>query len=196
MLVSLFAQSLPVGIPLIEEGLRRGQLLGTVDSLLSFNIRSLNDIEGFQGKEPFFNFGSGLKKSKNEQFNLQLLPISTQTEYSSKIPYQTNNGLMLPLAGLQTNLSAGFYAKLGILSMDSPEHKVILILKIGGLTRTLLVLKTLSITSMSATNLQTSHLLSLGIKLISWLLFRLCQVLLNSHHSSLSKNVTLISKIG
>jgi len=118
LLVSLFAQSLPVGIPLIEEGLRRGQLLGTVDSLLSFNIRSLNDIEGLQGKGPFFNFGSGLKKSKNEQFNLQLLPISTQTEYSSKIPYQTNNGLMLPLAGLQTNLSAGFYAKLGILSIQ------------------------------------------------------------------------------
>ncbi|MEZ7854076.1 MAG: hypothetical protein QMB12_03140, partial [Cyclobacteriaceae bacterium] len=45
VLVSLRAQSLPVGFPLIEEGLRRGQLLGTVDSLLSFNIRSLNHIE-------------------------------------------------------------------------------------------------------------------------------------------------------
>ena len=118
LLVSLWAQSLPVGIPLIEEGLRRGQLLETVDSLFSFNIRSLNQIEELQGKEPFFNFGSVLKKSKNEQFNLQLLPILTQTEYTSKIPYQTNNGLMLPLAGFQTNFSVGFYAKLGILSIQ------------------------------------------------------------------------------
>ena len=101
--VSLWAQSLPVGITLIDEGLRRGQLLETVDSLLSFNIRSLNHIEEMQVKEPFFNFGSVIKKSKNEQFNLQLLPILTQTEYISKIPYQTNNGLMLPLAGFQTN---------------------------------------------------------------------------------------------
>lgn len=116
--VSLWAQSLPVGITLIEEGLRRGQLLETVDSLLSFNIRSLNHIEEMQVKEPFFNFGSVIKKSKNEQFNLQLLPILTQTEYTSKIPYQTNNGLMLPLAGFQTNLSVGLYAKLGILSIQ------------------------------------------------------------------------------
>ena len=66
----------------------------------------------------FFNFGSVLKKSKNDQCNLQLLPILTQTEYTSKIPYQTNNGLMLPLVGFQTNFSLGFYAKLGILSIQ------------------------------------------------------------------------------
>ena len=106
--VSLRAQSLPVGFPLIEEGLRRGQLLGTVDSLLSFNIRSLNHIEALQQNEHSFIFGSVLKKSANEQFNLQILPISTQTEFTTQTPYQTNNGLMLPLAGFQTSLSGGF----------------------------------------------------------------------------------------
>ncbi|MDC1517255.1 capsule assembly Wzi family protein [Cyclobacteriaceae bacterium] len=115
---SLRAQSLPVGFPLIEEGLRRGQLLGTVDSLLSFNIRSLNHIEALQQKELSFTLGSVIKKSANEQFNLQILPISTQIEYTSNTPYQTNNGLMLPLAGFQSILSAGFYAKLGILTLQ------------------------------------------------------------------------------
>ena len=118
VLVSLRAQSLPVGFPLIEEGLRRGQLLGTVDSLLSFNIRSLNHIEALQQNKPSFTFGSVLRKSENEQFNVQLLPISNQTEYTSNIPYQTNNGLMLPIAGFQSSLSAGVYAKLGILSLQ------------------------------------------------------------------------------
>ena len=117
-LVSLGAQSLPVGFPLIEEGLRRGQLLGTVDSLLSFDIRSLNHIETLQQNKPSFTFGSALRKSENEQFNVQLLPISNQTEYASNIPYQTNNGLMLPIAGFQSSLSAGVYAKLGILSLQ------------------------------------------------------------------------------
>ena len=98
--------------------MRRGQLLGTVDSLLSFNIRSLNQIEALQQNEPSFTFGSVPRKSENEQFNVQLLPISTQTEYTTNTPYQTNNGLMLPLAGFQTSLSAGFYAKLGILSLQ------------------------------------------------------------------------------
>ena len=117
-LFSLGAQSLPVGFPLIEESLRRGQLLGTVDSLLSFDIRSLNYIETLQQNKPSFTFGSELRKSENELFNVQLLPISNQTEYTSNIPYQTNNGLMLPIAGFQSSLSAGVYAKLGILSLQ------------------------------------------------------------------------------
>ena len=117
-LVSLDAQSLPVGFPLIEESLRRGQLLGTVDSLLSFDIRSLNYIETLQQNKPSFTFGSELRKSENELFNVQLLPISNQIEYTSNIPYQTNNGLMLPIAGFQSSFSGGFYAKLGILSLQ------------------------------------------------------------------------------
>jgi len=118
VLVTLRAQSLPVGFPLIAESLRRSQLLGKVDSLWSFNIRSFNQIEGPQHKDPIFTFGSVLRKSENEQFNVQLLPISSQTEYTTNTPYQANNGLMLPLSGFQTSLSAGFYAKLGILSIQ------------------------------------------------------------------------------
>lgn len=114
----LHAQSLPVGFPLIEEGLRREQLLETVDSTMSFNIRSLNFIEGLQEKKPSFTFGSMLKKSENQQFSLQILPILNQTEYTNNTPYQSNNGLMLPLAGFQSSLSGGFYAKLGILSLQ------------------------------------------------------------------------------
>ena len=114
----LYAQSLPVGFPLIEEGLRREQLLERVDSTISFNIRSLNFIEELQKKRPFFTFGSMLKKSERQQFFLQILPILNQTEYTSNTPYQTNNGLMLPLAGFQSSLSGGFYAKLGILSLQ------------------------------------------------------------------------------
>jgi len=36
-----FAQSLPVGIPVIEDAYRREQLLGKVDSSVSFTIRPL-----------------------------------------------------------------------------------------------------------------------------------------------------------
>lgn len=118
----LRAQVLPVGIPALEERYRREQLLGRVDSTLSFAIRPLSntgllrqdiynpDSLAYQNKSliPIFG-GAGV---------LQLMPVVWQNQYNSSYPYGWNDGPMIPAKGLQTMLSAGIYASYKFISVQ------------------------------------------------------------------------------
>jgi len=114
-----FAQTLPVGMPVHEDSYRREQLLGNTDSLISFTIRPLfagdqlrSGIDTISADSRLFKFNSRLNVPGNKGI-VQLLPISLQHQYNSILPYDWNDGTMIPAKGNQTNLSFGAFFKYG-----------------------------------------------------------------------------------
>ncbi|MXV51717.1 hypothetical protein GS399_12100 [Pedobacter sp. HMF7647] len=123
----LFAQSLPVGTPLLEDYLRRQQLLNEVDSSLSFSVRPLfqSDIKGLNDvyQDSILKDNTFLKFNGSASFDsgrgvIKLLPLNWQQQYNSNYPYGWNDGSMIPAAGYQTVVSGGFFAKYGPLSVQ------------------------------------------------------------------------------
>ncbi|HXH99797.1 MAG TPA: hypothetical protein VNI52_05990 [Sphingobacteriaceae bacterium] len=120
------SQTLPVGTPVLEDYYRRMQLLGKLDSNISFTVRPLSS-EALQ-EEDIFNprdstgdrtsGHSGTRTFANVKGKFQVLPITLQTQYNTKRPYGWNDGPMIPARGFQTVLSAGVYGKYGPLSIQ------------------------------------------------------------------------------
>ncbi|UCS93233.1 capsule assembly Wzi family protein [Echinicola marina] len=113
----LEAQTIPAGFPVLEESLRRKQLLGELDSVISFNSRPLqpslfysnevfNDYTGFQ-------IGStlGKKNGKLDKKYISYLPIRNTIAYNSGRPYGWGNGAMIPNVGFQNMITGGIAAK-------------------------------------------------------------------------------------
>ena len=129
-----WSQSLPLGTPVLENYYRNAQLLGKVDSSISFTIRPLFSAASLQPGQLFDPDSTlqdlsllayrGLHQSDNKQFIFQLLPISWQQQYNSKSPYGWNDGVMIPARGYQTMLSAGFFAKIGPFSVQLRPESV------------------------------------------------------------------------
>ncbi|HQT24941.1 capsule assembly Wzi family protein [Daejeonella sp.] len=123
------AQTLPVGMPVLEDSYRREQLLGSKDSLISFTIRPLfagnlleSGIDTLSAEDRLFKFNRSLKLPGNKAY-LQLLPISLQHQYNSILPYDWNDGTMIPAKGNQTSISFGASFKYGPLSIQlKPEY--------------------------------------------------------------------------
>ena len=129
---AVHSQSLPVGQPALEDYYRRQQLLGNLDSSVSFTVRPLIPIAAFGVRDVFypdsisgkFGLSSFENKlvSKDGKFRGQLLPVSIQTQFNSHHPYGWNDGAMIPSKGLQTLISAGIYAEYGPLTIQfKPE---------------------------------------------------------------------------
>ncbi len=126
-------QSIPVGMPVLEDAYRRAQLLGKTDSSVSFTSRPIFPVQSMKTANPFdpdrtldkerwinedgiFHFGKG-------QGVIQLLPFTGQLQYNLDHPYSLNDGLMIPARGYQTTVSGGFFAKYGPLSIQfRPEY--------------------------------------------------------------------------
>ncbi len=129
---SCFAQSLPVGMPVIEDYYRRKQLLGGLDSSVSFMIRPLFPVAAFQVENVFDpDNGMGhdnilsnrvIYSSPDNKSSLQLLPFTWQQQYNTHNPYGWNDGPMIPAAGYQTLFSPGIYYKYKFVSIQfQPE---------------------------------------------------------------------------
>ncbi|MGI4751201.1 MAG: capsule assembly Wzi family protein [Janthinobacterium lividum] len=120
------AQSLPVGTNVLDDYYRRKQLLGEVDSNLSFTVRpifveslNLHDIydpdstlknKHWVKAEPV-TFAKGLGV-------FQILPLTWKQQFNSNHPYGWNDGAMIPAKGYQTMLSGGIYLKVGPFSIQ------------------------------------------------------------------------------
>jgi hypothetical protein len=115
--INLNAQNIPVGsIDMMETRLRNEQLLGRVDSLVSFSLRPLS-----QGILTEFISDSN-KDSKNKIF-IKALPINFTQQYNTLAPSGWNDGSMIPAKGYQTLITAGLFAQYGILNMQlKPEY--------------------------------------------------------------------------
>jgi len=121
------AQSLPVGTPVLEDYYRRMQLLGKIDSSLSFTVRPL--YPSYDGGNIFFPdtternvTTNSTWTSKNGKLKTMWLPFTLQTEGNSDHPYGWNDGPMIPSKGFQFLMSGGVYLQYGPLSIQlKPE---------------------------------------------------------------------------
>jgi hypothetical protein len=131
--VLLNAQSLSVGTPALEDYYRRSQLLGKIDSSLSFTSRPFFPREALKLTDIFdpentlpktrWNKWDGTFHFAKDKGYIQLLPVTLQVKYSNPVPISMNDGIMIPARGFQPLISAGFYAKLGPLSIHfQPEY--------------------------------------------------------------------------
>jgi hypothetical protein len=126
------AQSLPVGSIGLEDHYRRAQLLGLLDSNVSFTIRPLIPIKSFKVKDTFYPDSLETRynlidanhtwESRDRKLKGQILPLSFQAQVNSHHPYGWNDGAMIPAKGLQTLISAGIYVEYGPLTVQfKPE---------------------------------------------------------------------------
>lgn len=119
----LRAQTVPVGTVGIEDYYRKMQLLGKVDSSLSFSVRPLYN-QALRADANLYHPDSATQ-SKNGRFYFfnqkavfQLMPLSIQQQINSNHPYGWNDGPMIPAKGYQSMISGGFYLQYGPLSIQ------------------------------------------------------------------------------
>jgi hypothetical protein len=122
---SAISQILNSDSPVLEEFLRREQLLGKFDSAYSFQLRpyyfSPRDTTASVRQAMNYLSGKKIPAKKNVQFSL--LPILFSTEVNSKRPYGWGNKLMVPNVGVQTYVSTGFYTRFHFLEVQfQPEY--------------------------------------------------------------------------
>ena len=126
-----FAQSIPVGMPVLDNYLRRLQLLGQVDSTASWMIRPVYPTE-FAGIENGFDLDSSLVDFDQSFFHHRIgkkgkgkfltLPAVYRVQYNSEYAFGVNDGAFIPNRGLQQVFSAGFFAQYGKFSLQlQPE---------------------------------------------------------------------------
>lgn len=127
----LQAQTIPVGTPVLDDYLRRAQLLGLVDSASSFMIRPLYPVSAF-GVKDGFDLDSSIVDLDNSVFHRRfgkeakgkflMLPATYKLQYNSTYAFGVNDGAFIPNRGFQNILSAGVYAEYGKFSLQvQPE---------------------------------------------------------------------------
>jgi len=112
---AVHAQSLPVGTLGLEDLYRRQQLLGRVDSSISFSVRPLT-APALQQADVFDPEGTGRSVSviagtRADETYLEVLPLTWQHRFNSAYPHGYNDGGMIPARGYQMQFSAGLYAQ-------------------------------------------------------------------------------------
>ncbi|NVJ86756.1 MAG: hypothetical protein HWE15_10655 [Algoriphagus sp.] len=121
--IFLFAQTIPANYPVLEEYVRRSQVLGGPYSNYSMTLRPL-DLSKSQ-------FDSILNKKvdpdslindSSEAKDFSILPLRQMVTFNSKRPYGWGNGPMLPNVGFQTYTSLGFSLKFSVFRIQlAPE---------------------------------------------------------------------------
>ena len=127
------SQSLPVGTGVLEDALRRAQLLGEIDSSISFTSRPLFPTSSMKLTNTFDPYNTldeerwtksdGTFHFAKNRGIVQLLPFTWQQQFNTHHPYSLNDGSMIPARGYQTMISGGLFAKYGPLSIQlHPEY--------------------------------------------------------------------------
>lgn len=126
-----FSQNLQTGVPILEESIRRDQLLGKITYPISFLSRPI-DFGKMQseGENILDSRFLRIRKEKDSLYNPELserkfkfllLPLFSVSGLNTGAPYPEVSNLILA-GGFQTYLSTGFYSSLGPLSIQiQPE---------------------------------------------------------------------------
>jgi hypothetical protein len=131
-----FSQSIPVGTPVLEEYMRRMQLLGILDENPSFLIRPLHPVHGFNKKVGFdldstftdleaSEFHRSFNTKVDKKIEMLVMPITNRMQFASNYSFGMNDGPMIPNRGLQNVLSAGFFSQYGKFSLQLQPEIVI-----------------------------------------------------------------------
>jgi hypothetical protein len=99
-------QTLPVGFPVIEEYLRRNQLVNFESQNPSFQLRPLK----FDYNNQLFLDSSSVK-SPIEGLQISGLPLLATTQFNTNRPYGWGDYGMIPNVGLQQYISGGIFFK-------------------------------------------------------------------------------------
>jgi hypothetical protein len=121
-----FSQNIPLGFPILNDYLRREQVLGKLNPDFSFNYRPVLIEKAFpELPSPYLQDSLGSYKevvepwlSKNKKTVISFLPIQLNTVFNSSNPYGWGNGAIIPARGLQTLVSAGVSMQWGNLSIQ------------------------------------------------------------------------------
>ncbi|MBT7622959.1 MAG: hypothetical protein HN595_00365 [Flavobacteriaceae bacterium] len=125
--ICLSAQTINLNESHLIDYFRTSQLTGHLNSDFSFTQRPIHlGKNGLNINDSIFNLNeyspTVLNFMKGKGF-IKVLPIDFNIEYSSKHPYNRNNGSMIPTRGYQQLISAGLYAEIGVLSINlKPEY--------------------------------------------------------------------------
>ncbi len=112
------SQSLNLNETYAIDFLRTQQLIGNLRNNISFSIQPLsidyqtNELLGF------------FKDQKSKKIFFRFLPIDFNSEFSSRHPYNRNNGSMIPSKGYQHLISLGWFLKLGPLEIQLKPEQV------------------------------------------------------------------------
>jgi len=128
------AQTVPVGTPLLDDYLRRAQLLGKVDSASSFMVRPLYPTEAF-GIKYAFDLDSSVVDldvstihttfGKDNKGKFLMMPAVARFQYNSKYAFGVNDGAFIPNRGIQAVLSPGAFLEYGPLTVQfQPEFLI------------------------------------------------------------------------
>ena len=111
----------------IEDALRRLQLMGKIESDISFMSRPLQPTKigawdsALKWLDPVY-FKKGLhpigKKFLGNTFYATVLPLQVMSQYVTEQPFQELDGPMIASSGQQTYMSGGVYLKLGPLTIQ------------------------------------------------------------------------------
>ncbi|TXE08814.1 capsule assembly Wzi family protein [Algoriphagus aquimarinus] len=108
------SQTIPAGFPVLEESLRRQQLLGAEEIKdFSFGLRPIVSL-----KQNRFNALDDTLPIKTSKVHLELLPVLSTTVFNSNRPYGWGNSSMMNSTGIQSLLSPGVYGKLFFLKFQ------------------------------------------------------------------------------
>lgn len=119
----VIAQKLAVGFLSFEDYYRRTQLLGMVDSTVSFTIRPLS-LSTISVNDSISDRLSFIIHDSSASF--QILPVLFKQQYFSNPTASRNDGIMLPTKGFQTFISPGAYVKIGPLNVQvRPEFNYV-----------------------------------------------------------------------
>ncbi len=110
------AQNISVGsIDKIEERLRNEQLLGEIDSSVSFTLRPLPQSLIYTNRDT-------VHIQHKNILHVIALPLTLLQQYNTFSPLGFNDGAIIPAKGYQVLLTGGFYANYGRISLQlKPE---------------------------------------------------------------------------
>ena len=112
-LVKSFSQNISLNEQYIYEDLRNFQLSGKISTDLSFVSLplSLNNFESSYLNSKYVK--NIYKSNNNDKIKFDILSPQYKFEFSSKHPYNRNNGSLLPSRGYQHLISFGVFGKIG-----------------------------------------------------------------------------------
>ncbi len=115
------SQTINLNQDYIEDYLRYLNVTGKLKTDSSFTLRPLNTFLLDNSLEVFNNYSKDITKSN--KLNFKILPVDIILDYNSKLPYNRNNGSMIPNRGYQNLLSLGFYFSSGPIEIQiKPEY--------------------------------------------------------------------------
>jgi len=121
------SQTINLNESYLTDYLRTSQLLGKLQNEVSFTLKPFDISEnGLIINDSIFNiknYSPTIYTFLKGKGKVKLIPIDYNIEFSSRHPYNRNNGSMIPNRGYQHIISAGIYAEIGPLSIQlKPEN--------------------------------------------------------------------------